>query len=131
MASIFSKIIAGEIPCHEVWQDDDHLAFLDIRPVQPGHCLVIPKEEISHVTDLSPEAHAKLWAAVHHVAGKLKKASGCERVVYMVVGWEVPHVHVHLIPTNSAGDTGFPDPCEFDPAHFPEWAQKIASAPAS
>ncbi|MFL2857115.1 MAG: HIT family protein, partial [Planctomycetota bacterium] len=99
--------------------------------VQPGHCLVIPKEEISHVTDLSPEAHAKLWAAVHHVAGKLKKASGCERVVYMVVGWEVPHVHVHLIPTNSAGDTGFPDPCEFDPAHFPEWAQKIGSAPAS
>ncbi|MFL2857001.1 MAG: HIT family protein, partial [Planctomycetota bacterium] len=51
MASIFSKIIAGEIPCHEVWQDDDHLAFMDIRPVQPGHCLVIPKEEISHVTD--------------------------------------------------------------------------------
>ncbi|MDA9264548.1 HIT family protein [Planctomycetota bacterium] len=128
MSSIFTQIINGNIPCHEVWQDDHHLAFLDIRPVKPGHCLVIPKEEISHITDLTPEAHAQLWKAVHLVSRKLKMASGCERVVMMVVGWEVPHVHVHLIPTNSGEDVAFPDPCDFDQADFPNWAQRISSA---
>jgi len=128
MPSVFSKIIHGEIPCHEVWQDADHLAFLDIRPVKPGHCLVIPKEEISHITEMSAENHAKLWKAVHQVAGKLKAATQCERVVIMVIGWEVPHVHVHLIPTDSAEEIPFPQPCEFDTEEFPNWAQRIRNA---
>ena len=128
MASIFTKIVSGELPCHEVWQDEDHLAFLDIRPVKPGHCLVIPKEEISHITDMPANRHANLWSAVHHVAAKIKAATDCERVVMMVVGWEVPHVHVHLIPTNSAEDIPFPEPCDFDTQEFAEWGRRIKSA---
>ena len=112
MASLFSKIIAGEIPCRRVWEDSDHLAFLDIRPVQPGHTLVVPKREVSFMFDLSAEEYDALWQAVRTVEAKLREALGCERVVLSVVGWEVPHVHVHLIPTNGIGDFPFPGPCD-------------------
>jgi len=112
MPSIFSKIIAGEIPCTRVWQDPDHFAFLDIRPVQPGHTLVVPKREVSYLFDLSEEEYGSLWRAVRTVEARLRQALGCERVVISVVGWEIPHVHVHLIPTNGIGDFPFPGPCD-------------------
>ena len=112
MPSIFSQIIAGEIPCTRVWEDPDHLALLDIRPVQPGHTLVVPKREVSYLFDLSEEEYEALWSAVRTVEAKLRAARDCERVIVSVVGWEVPHVHVHLIPTNGIGDFAFPGPCE-------------------
>ncbi len=118
MASLFSKIIAGEIPCRRVWENSDHLAFLDIRPVQPGHTLVVPKREVSYMFDLSAEEYDALWQAVRTVEAKLREALGCERVVLSVVGWEVPHVHVHLIPTNGIGDFPFPGPCDASDEEF-------------
>ena len=128
MSTIFSRIIAGEIPCHRVWEDDDHLAFLDIRPVRPGHTLVIPKREVSYLFDLSAGEQTALWDAVRQVEGKLRNALDCRRVVLSVVGWEVPHVHVHLVPTNEIGDFPFPGPCGLDPEAMPAIAEKIASA---
>jgi histidine triad (HIT) family protein len=112
MSTVFSKIIAGEIPCTRVWEDSQHLAFLDVRPVRPGHTLVIPKREVSYLFDLRAEEYAALWQAVRAVEAKLKETLGCERVVLSVVGWEVPHVHVHLIPTDEIGDFPFPGACD-------------------
>ena len=112
MPSIFSKIIDGEIPCTRVWEDTDHFALLDIRPVQPGHTLVVPKREVSYLFDLSQEEYESLWRAVRTVEAKLRESLDCERVIISVVGWEVPHVHVHLIPTNGIGDFPFPGPCD-------------------
>jgi len=128
MPSIFTKIIAGEIPCHRVWEDDDHIAFLDIRPVQLGHTLVVPKREVGYLFDMTPAAQAALWEAVRTVEGKIRAALGCERVVLAVVGWEVRHVHVHLVPTNAIGEFSFPPPGRVDPARLPAIAEKIARA---
>ena len=112
MASLFTKIIAGEIPCQRVWEDSDHIAFLDIRPVQPGHTLVVPKREVGYLFDLDQDEYEALWLAVRAVESKLRETLDCERVVISVVGWEVAHVHVHLIPTNGLGDYTFPQPCD-------------------
>ncbi|MCA9314740.1 MAG: HIT family protein [Planctomycetota bacterium] len=108
MTTIFTRIVNGEIPADKVLEDDDHLAFLDIVPVQPGHVLCIPKHEVGYLFDMAPEAQAKLWDFVRRVEAGVREATGCKRVVMMVVGWEVPHVHVHLIPTNQVSD--FPVP---------------------
>ena len=108
MSSVFTSIIAGEIPCHRVWEDDQHLAFLDINPIRPGHCLVIPKREISYIFDMEETEYTALWNAVRTVEKKIRNATGCQRVVVSVVGWEVPHVHVHLIPTDEMAN--FPAP---------------------
>ncbi|HYO66536.1 MAG TPA: HIT family protein [Archangium sp.] len=102
--NIFARIVRGEIPCHKVWEDERHLAFLDIRPVQPGHTLVIPKADGDYLFDLEPQRYGELMQAVRTVARLLKERTGCQRVVEVVLGYEVPHVHVHLIPTNSMGD---------------------------
>ncbi len=128
MASIFSKIVAGEIPCHKLWEDDQHLAFLDIRPVQPGHTLVIPKREVAYLFDLEPAEHAALWEAARVVAARLKEATGCERVVVSVVGWEVPHVHVHLVPTNHISEFPFPGACGMDADAIAALADRLRPA---
>lgn len=106
MSTVFTKILAGELPCQKVWEDEQHLAFLDIRPVRAGHTLVIPKREVSYLFDMEPAEYTALWNAVRTVERKLKRELGCERVVVTVIGWEVPHVHVHLIPTDSIHDVG-------------------------
>jgi histidine triad (HIT) family protein len=108
MPTLFTRIVRGEIPCHKVWEDDRHLAFLDIAPVQPGHTLVIPKREVSYLFDLPAGEQAELWKAVAHVEHALKAATRCPRVCLLVVGWEVPHVHVHLVPTHKAAELPFP-----------------------
>ncbi|PTL83132.1 HIT family protein [Vitiosangium sp. GDMCC 1.1324] len=102
--TIFAKIVRGEIPCHKVWEDDRHLAFLDIRPLRPGHTLVIPKVAGDYLFDMDPEAYGALTQAVRTVARLLKERTGCQRVVEVVLGYEVPHAHVHLIPTNSMAE---------------------------
>lgn len=102
--NIFAKIVRGEIPCHKVWEDDRHLAFLDIQPRTPGHTLVIPKVGVDYLFDMDPEAYGALMQAVRTVARLLKERTGCQRVVEVVLGYEVPHAHVHLIPTHSMAE---------------------------
>jgi histidine triad (HIT) family protein len=125
MSTIFSKIVAGEIPSHRVWEDDEYYAFLDIRPVQPGHTLVIPKREVDYLFDLDEDEYAGLWKAVRTVEAKLKERLGCARVVILVIGWEVPHVHVHLIPTNVITDVGMPPEVKVTPEEMSALAAKL------
>ena len=108
MSSIFTKIVQGEIPSYRIYEDEDHLAFLDINPMQPGHTLVIPKREVDYLFDLSEAEYTGLWKAVRTVEAALKMALGCKRLVVLVVGYEVPHVHVHLIPTDELSDYPLP-----------------------
>ncbi len=108
MSSLFSKIIAGEIPAHRVYEDESCLAFLDINPRSEGHTLVVPKREVDYLFDLPEEDYTALWAACAAVATSLKAVTGCRRVAVLVVGYEVPHAHVHLIPTDELGDVPFP-----------------------
>jgi histidine triad (HIT) family protein len=104
MPSIFSKIVAGEIPCHKVWEDERHLAFLDVNPWCEGHTLVIPKAEHDYLFDMPEDAYTALQLAARKVAVQLKDKLGCARVCTMVVGYEVPHVHIHLFPSNAMTD---------------------------
>jgi histidine triad (HIT) family protein len=108
MSSIFTKIIAGEIPSHRIFEDSSSFAFLDINPRQEGHALVVPKTEVDYLFDLPSTDYDALWRAVATVADGLKAATGCARVVVLVVGYEVAPAHVHLIPTNDLGDVPFP-----------------------
>ena len=110
MTSIFSKIVAGEIPCHQVAESEDFLAFLDIQPVQTGHTLVIPKKEIDYLFDLEDAHLAALMMFAKKVAGALIRAVPCNRIGVTVIGLEVPHAHVHLIPINSLHDMDFTRP---------------------
>ena len=127
MATIFTKIVNGEIPCHKVWEDEDHFAFLDIRPVARGHTLVIPKKETNYLFDLSEEEHAALWTAAHKVARKLKQVVGTKRVLVGVWGWEVPHVHIHLVPSDGR-EFPMPTPMGGEPDHaaLAELARQLA-----
>ncbi len=108
MSSLFSKIINGEIPSHRIFEDDATYAFLDINPRQPGHTLVVPKVEIDYLFDLPDDDYTKLWETVGTVAAALKQATGCARVTLIVLGYEIAHAHVHLIPTNGLSDVPFP-----------------------
>ena len=98
MASIFTRILKGEIPAHKILEDDKYLAFLDLRPVNPGHTLVIPKQEIDYLFDMEDPLLGGLFVFAKKVAPAIKKAIPCKRVGVMVAGLEVPHAHVHLIP---------------------------------
>lgn len=98
MPTIFSKILSGEIPAHKILENDDYLAFLDLRPVNPGHTLVIPKKEVDYIFDLDEKLLAGILPFSQKVAVAIKKALPCKKVGIMVAGLEVPHAHVHLIP---------------------------------
>jgi histidine triad (HIT) family protein len=110
MASIFSKIISGEIPAHKVAETIDYLAFLDIQPLSRGHILVIPKAEVDYIFDLDDETYAGLWIFARIVADGIKKAVPCKKVGIAVIGLEVPHTHIHLIPMNRVDDMNFSKP---------------------
>ena len=107
MASIFSKIISGEIPSHKVAETIDFLAFLDIQPLTRGHVLVIPKAEVDYIFDLDDETYAGLWIFARIVADGIKKAVPCKKIGVAVIGLEVPHTHIHLIPMNRVDDMNF------------------------
>ncbi|MCH5319444.1 MAG: HIT family protein [Paramuribaculum sp.] len=107
MASIFTKIVNGEIPCYNVAEDDRHFAFLDINPVQPGHTLVIPKKEEDYIFDMDDKEYADLHLFAKRVAKAIRKATGCARVSEAVIGMEVPHIHIHLVPINTESDLNF------------------------
>lgn len=107
MASIFSRIVAGEIPCYKVAEDENYFAFLDISPVAKGHTLVIPKHEVDYIFDLDDEEYAGLTAFAKKVAAALRKTIDCKRVGVAVMGLEVPHAHIHLVPITKESDMNF------------------------
>ncbi len=107
MATIFSKIIAGEIPCHKVAENDKYLAFLDIQPIRMGHVLVIPKKETDYLFDLEDNELSELMVFAKSVAKAIKEVYPCRKVGVTVIGLEVPHAHVHLLPMNQLHDMDF------------------------
>ena len=110
MASIFSRIVQGELPAFKVAEDDHHLAFLDITPLAEGHTLVIPKREVDYIFDLPAEELAALHQFAQRVARGLQQAVPCRRIGVAVIGLEVPHAHIHLIPMNKVSDMNFANP---------------------
>jgi len=127
MGSIFSKIISGEIPCHRVAETDDFLAFLDINPNAKGHTLCIPKKEVDQLFDLDETTYNGLMAFSRTVAMAIEKAIPCKRVGMTVIGLEVPHVHVHLIPLNAMEDAQFIKKEKLSTEEFQAVAKSIAS----
>ena len=107
MESIFSKIVAGQIPCYKVAENDSFLAFLDISPLAKGHVLVIPKVQVDYIFDLDEETFTQLHLFAKSVAIAMKKAITCNRIGVTVIGLEVPHAHIHLIPINEVNDMNF------------------------
>jgi len=107
MATIFSKIIAGEIPCHKVAENDRFLAFLDVMPLRRGHVLVIPKTEVDYIFDMEDALLGDMMIFSKEVAHKIKAAFPCRKVGVSVIGLEVPHAHIHLIPMNAVSDMNF------------------------
>ena len=128
MASIFTKIINKEIPCYKVAETENCLAFLDINPNAEGHTLCIPKKEIDNIFDLDTELYNELMVFSKKVAKALKKAVQCERIAMSVIGLEVPHAHVHLIPINEMKDVTFINKKKFSETEFKEIAEKIKAS---
>jgi histidine triad (HIT) family protein len=128
MATIFTKIIRGEIPCYKVAEDERFFAFLDINPLHEGHTLVVPKVETDYVFDLDDETLSGLMIFSKKVASAIEKAVPCQRIGVAVIGLEVPHVHIHLIPMDSMEDINFKKPkLKFTPEEFKVIAEKIKS----
>ncbi len=129
MASIFTKIINREIPAYIVAEDDKHIAFLDISPNAPGHTLVVPKQEIDYLFDMPEEDYLSLMQFARKVAKALEQVfTGAKRIGMAVVGLEVPHVHVHLIPLNEMSDMDFRKKVELSPKDFEEMQHAIQTA---
>jgi histidine triad (HIT) family protein len=129
MSSIFSKIIAGEIPSYKIVADRGFVAFLDINPVAKGHVLVVPKKEVDYLFDLDDETLADLMIFAKRVAKAMKKVIECKKIGVAVMGLEVPHVHIHLIPITNESDMNFNNPRkQFSPQEFEAIAAAIGDA---
>ena len=127
MATIFSRIIAGEIPSYKVAEDDRYYAFLDINPLAKGHTLVVPKQEVDYLFDLDDETLAGMMVFAKKVAAKIKREIACKKVAVVVLGLEVPHAHIHLIPIQSESDVDFhSEKLRLTPEEFREIAEKLA-----
>lgn len=107
MASIFTKIIAGEIPSYKVFEDELTFAFLDIMPIQPGHTLVVPKTEVDYFLDVPEPYYSAVFKTAQHVGKAIHKATQCKRVGTIILGWDVPHFHYHLVPMFGHGELDF------------------------
>ena len=128
MSTIFSKIIKGEIPCYKVAESAAFLAFLDVSPVKKGHVLVIPKIEVDYIFDMEDQALANLHLFAKKVAKAVKKTVPCTKVGMAVVGLEVPHAHIHLIPMTGIGDLNFSNPrVQLSKEEFVKLAEEISS----
>lgn len=128
MATIFSRIVAGEIPCYKIAETADYLAFLDVRPQAKGHTLCIPKREIDYIFDMDDALLAGLTVFAKKVAKAVEKVVPCKRIGIAVIGLEVPHAHVHLIPLNSISDLSFgKEPVLMAPEEMSALAEKIAA----
>ena len=129
MSSIFSKIVSGEIPAFKVAEDENHLAFLDIFPLAYGHVLVIPKKEVDYIFDLSSDEYSALFRFARKVANAMDEVLVCKRIGLAVIGLEVPHAHIHLVPLNNVSDINFErDKLSFSEEKMQEIAQKIRFA---
>lgn len=127
MPSIFTKIINGEIPCHKIAETNDFIAFLDVFPCAVGHTLVIPKKEVDYIFDLSDDLYRGLMAFAKRIEPAIKKAVPCKRIGVAVIGLEVPHAHVHLIPLNSMADMNFNHKLKLSQEELAATAEKIRS----
>lgn len=125
MPSIFSKIITGELPSYKIAETEDYLAFLDINPNTKGHTLCIPKKEVDKIFDLDPQVYVGLMEFSRKVAIALEKSVACKRIGMTVIGLEVPHVHVHLIPLNNMNDMNFGKKENFSEEEFRDLTEKI------
>ena len=129
MSSIFLKIVNGDIPAFKVAEDENHLAFLDIFPLAKGHVLVIPKKETDYIFDINSDDYLALWQFSQKVAKAMDKVIPCKRIGVAVIGLEVPHVHIHLVPINNVSDINFERPkLKFSDEQMNEVAQKISAA---
>ena len=124
--SIFTKIVLGEIHCYKIAEDKNYLAFLDINPNTKGHTLVIPKKEVNKIFDLDKQTYSELMNFSYRVAKALEKTISCERIGMSVIGLEVPHVHVHLLPINKMADMQFVEKEKMTNEEFTSLAQKIS-----
>jgi len=132
MPTIFSKIIDGEIPAYKVAESNDYLAFLDINPLTKGHVLVIPKQETDYLFDMADDDYMGLWVFAKIVAQGIKQVYPCERIGVAVIGLEVAHAHVHLVPINGIGDLNFDRPkLKLSHDEFAESAEAIRNAISS
>lgn len=126
MSSIFTKIINGDIPCYKIAENEQFLAFLDVFPLVKGHVLVVPKQEIDYIFDLPDQLLADLFLFAKKIAPAIEKAVPCKRIGITVIGLEVPHAHVHLVPMDTANDVNFTQPkIKVDAKEMEEIAQKI------
>lgn len=129
MPTVFSKIIMGGIPCYKIAEDDNYFAFLDINPLAEGHTLVVPKKETDYIFDLEDDLLAGMTVFAKRVARAIGESVPCKRVGIAVVGLEVPHAHIHLIPISNLGDVDFARPkLKFTPEEFQAIAAKIKAA---
>lgn len=129
MATIFSKIIAGEIPCYKIAENDKFFAFLDINPLTKGHTLVVPKQEVDYIFDLSDNDLAEMHVFAKKIASAIQTAIPCKRIGEAVIGLEVPHAHIHLIPISREGDMLFSNPkLQLSQDEFKDIASSITNA---
>lgn len=129
MATIFTRIIDGELPGTFVWRDDVCVAFMSIAPIHTGHTLVVPRAEVDHWIDLPDDVVAHLFAVAHRIGRAQEKVFGCEKVGLIVAGYEVPHTHIHVIPTNGMAQLSFANAAAYvDRAELEDHAAKIAAA---
>jgi histidine triad (HIT) family protein len=128
MATIFSKIVAGEIPCYKIAEDEEFLAFLDIMPLREGHALVIPKVEVDYIFDIDDDLLGRMMIFSKKVAKAIKTVVPCAKIGVTVIGLEVPHAHIHLVPIDGVGDMNFSKPkLTIDKEIMLDLASKIAS----
>ena len=128
MSTLFSKIVKGEIPSYKVAENDDFFAFLDINPLAKGHTLVIPKNEIDYIFDMDDDLYTELFLYAKKIAKAIKKTYPCKKIGMAVIGLDVNHVHIHLVPLNNSGDLDFSRAkLKFEPFEFEEIASSIAN----
>ena len=125
MASLFTKIIKGEIPCHKILEDESYLAFLEIQPINPGHTLVVPKKEVDYIFDIEDDELGGMMIFAKKVAHAIRKEIKCKRVGVMVAGLEVPHAHIHLIPILGISDLNFENAKPTDSFELSKIAERI------
>jgi histidine triad (HIT) family protein len=127
MATIFTKIVKGEIPCYKIAEDDDYYAFLDINPLRAGHTLVVPKKEVDYIFDLDDNDLSGMILFSKKVAAAIKSVIPCNRIGVAILGLEVPHAHIHLVPMDTMDDVNFKNPkLKFSPEEFKDIAAKIS-----